>query len=89
MTKFAIDLTGWAGAILLLGAYGAVSFHKLRPASLLYQGLNALGSMFLVINTIYHRAYPSAFVNVIWIAIALVAGLRARSQASYVTSAQR
>jgi hypothetical protein len=89
MTKFLIDLTGWAGALLLLGAYGAVSFHRLRPVSLLYQSLNALGSVFLVINTLYHRAYPSAFVNVIWIGIALVAGLRVRSQASYATSAER
>lgn len=89
MTKFAIDLTGWAGALLLLGAYGGVSFHKLRPASLLYQFLNALGSVFLVINTLYHRAYPSAFVNIIWIGIALAAGLRVRSQPSYVTSAER
>lgn len=89
MAKFAIDLTGWAGALLLLGAYGAVSFHKLRPASLLYQALNGLGSMFLVINTIYYHAYPSAFVNVIWIGIALVAGLRVRSQAPYVLGTDR
>ena len=89
MTKILIDLTGWAGALLLLGAYGAVSFHKLRPASLLYQSLNALGSVFLVINTLYYRAYPSAFVNVIWIGIALAAGLRARSQASYDIRTER
>jgi hypothetical protein len=89
MTKLLIDLTGWAGALLLLGAYGAVSFHKVRPASLLYQFLNAVGSTFLVINTIYYRAYPSAFVNVVWIAIALVAGFRIRSQASYAVGAER
>ena len=89
MTKFAIDLTGWAGALLLLAGYGAVSFHKIRPASRLYQSLNGLGSMFLVINTLYYRAYPSAFVNVIWIGIALVASFRVRSRASYATSAER
>jgi hypothetical protein len=89
MIKIAIDLTGWAGALLLLGAYGAVSFHKLRPASLLYQALNAVGSIFLVINTVYYHAYPSAFVNVIWIGIALVAGFRARSQASYAIGTER
>ncbi len=85
MTKFLIDLTGWAGALLLLGAYAAVSFHKMRPGSLLYQSLNALGSLFLVINTFYYRAYPSAFVNVIWIGIAVVAGFRIRNQASYAS----
>lgn len=89
MAKFLIDLTGWTGALLLLGAYGAVSFHKVRPASLLYQFLNAVGSAFLVINTVYYRAYPSAFVNVIWISIAVVAGLRVRSQASYASGMER
>jgi hypothetical protein len=89
MTKLLIDLTGWAGAVLLLGAYGAVSFHKLRPASLLYQALNGVGSTFLVINTIYYRAYPSAFVNVIWIGIALVATIRVRSQTSYAIGTER
>jgi hypothetical protein len=89
MAKLLIDLTGWAGALLLLGAYGAVSFHKLRPATLLYQALNAVGSIFLVINTRYYHAYPSAFVNVIWIGIALVAGFRVRSQASYAVGTER
>jgi hypothetical protein len=89
MAKLLIDLTGWAGALLLLGAYGAVSFHKLRPATLLYQALNAVGSIFLVINTMYYHAYPSAFVNVIWIGIALVAGFRVRSQASYAVGTER
>ncbi len=45
--------------------------------------------MFLVINTIYYHAYPSAFVNVIWIGIALVAGFRVRSQASYAIGTER
>ena len=89
MTKLLIDLTGWFGALLLLGAYAAVSFHKVRPASLLYQSLNGLGSMSLVINTMYYRAYPSAFVNVVWIGIALLAGLRVRSRASYAATAER
>ena len=88
MTKVAIDVIGWAGALLLLGAYGAISFHKLRPASLLYQALNAIGSIFLVINTLYYHAYPSAFVNVIWIGIALAAGFRIRSRAPYATSTE-
>jgi hypothetical protein len=89
MSRYLIDLTGWAGALLLLGAYAAISFHKLRSASLLYQILNAIGSVFLVVNTLYYHAYPSAFVNLIWIGIALVAGLRVRSRASYATSTER
>jgi hypothetical protein len=81
MSKVLVDLLGWAGALLLLGAYGCVSFKKLRPESIVYQVINGLGSCCLVVNTMFYRAYPSAFVNVIWIAIALTAGMRAKAQA--------
>ena len=82
MTKIVVDSLGWAGALLLLGAYACVSFKKLRPDSLAYQIINGIGSCFLVVNTMFYRAYPSAFVNVIWIAIALAAGARVKSQAA-------
>lgn len=76
--KLIIDLLGWSGALLLLGAYGCVSFRKLRADSVLYQVINCLGSCFLVVNTVYYRAFPSAFVNLIWICIAVSAGIRMR-----------
>ena len=76
MIKPLIDLLGWAGAVVLLLAYGCVSFQKLRADSLTYQVLNALGSLCLVINTVFYHAYPSAFVNVVWITIAIAARAR-------------
>lgn len=79
--KLIVDLLGWSGALLLLGAYGCVSFRKLRADGALYQLFNGLGSCFLVVNTMYYRAFPSAFVNVIWIGIAVTAGIRMRGQA--------
>jgi hypothetical protein len=69
----AIDTLGWIAAAALLYAYGAVSFHRLAPGSRLYHGLNILGSILLIINTAYHRAWPSAFVNFIWVFIAIFA----------------
>jgi len=81
MTKLLIDVLGWSGALLLLGAYACVSFRKLRADSVLYQVVNGLGSCFLVVNTVYYRAFPSAFVNVIWICIAVTAGIRMRAKA--------
>jgi hypothetical protein len=82
MTKFAVDLVGWLGAGLLLLAYGLVSFQKLRADSGHYQLLNAVGSCCLIVNTVYYRAYPSAFVNVIWIIIAVIASYRMRLRAA-------
>lgn len=65
--------------------YGLVSFEKLRAERFLYQFLNAVGSFLLIVNTVYYRAYPSAFVNVVWIVIAFIASVRARSRHSRVT----
>jgi hypothetical protein len=43
----------------------------LEVDSTAYQLLNIIGSVFLVANTIFYRAYPSSFVNVIWAGIAI------------------
>jgi hypothetical protein len=83
MIKFLMDLLGWAGAFSVVLAYASVSFRKIRPDSLLYQLLNVVGGLFLALNTAYYHAYPSAFVNVVWISIALAALVRVRSRTSY------
>ena len=67
------DSLGWVGAFLLLLAYAMVSFKKLEPDSLIYQGLNVVASILLAINTLYHQAYPSSFVNIVWTIIAIFA----------------
>ena len=65
------DAIGWAGAAALLVAYAMVSSKKLEGDSSAYQFLNIVGSIFLAVNTISYGAYPSSFVNMIWIAIAV------------------
>jgi hypothetical protein len=65
------DAIGWAGAALLLVAYAMVSSKKLEGNSMAYQFLNIVGSLLLAANTLFYRAYPSSFVNLIWIGIAV------------------
>jgi len=65
------DAIGWAGAAALLAAYAMVSSKKLEGDSTAYQFLNIIGSLLLAVNTIFYRAYPSSFVNMIWIGIAV------------------
>jgi uncharacterized membrane protein YedE/YeeE len=65
------DGIGWAGAAALLVAYAMVSSRKMEGDSAAYQFLNIFGSILLAINTVFYRAYPSAFVNLIWIGIAV------------------
>jgi hypothetical protein len=66
------DAIGWTGAAFLLVAYALISSKRLDADSTTYQLLNIVGSVFLVVNTIFYRAYPSSFVNVIWAGIAIV-----------------
>ena len=73
MEAIALDMLGWIGALLLLGAYGLVSFKKLAPDSLAYQAMNIVASILLLANTLYYGAYPSSFVNAVWTVIAVVA----------------
>lgn len=73
-----IDIVGWIGAGLILIAYGAVSSGRVEAKSHLYQLLNMFGSIFLIINTVYYQAFPSTFVNLVWIAIAVLSLLSLR-----------
>ena len=73
MEVLIFDSLGWAGAFLLLLAYALVSFKRLAADSLAYQGMNVAASILLAINTIYHRAFPSSFVNIVWTFIAIFA----------------
>jgi hypothetical protein len=76
MAKLLIDALGWIGAFSLIAAYFCISFRKIAADSTLYQFMNAVGSLLLIVNTVYYRAYPSAFVNIVWIAIAISSHLR-------------
>jgi hypothetical protein len=70
MEKFIIDVLGWAGTILFLIAYGLVSAKKVEGDSMIYQGINIFAGAFLIINTLYLKAYPSAGLNFAWVGIA-------------------
>jgi hypothetical protein len=67
-----INVIGWTGAGTLLIAYTLVSLRGYGGTSAAYQCLNVVGSALLIVNTIYYGAYPSAFVNIVWIGIAFV-----------------
>jgi hypothetical protein len=73
-----VDIIGWIGALLLLGAYWAGVQKHLKPEGRTYNILNALGSIFMGINVFANEAYPSVAVNAIWLAIALNALLPRR-----------
>jgi hypothetical protein len=76
MYKIFVETIGWIASILIVGAFALNSFGKISSTSKLYQLANLIGGIFFIVNTVYHKAYPSAVVNVVWVIIALSALLK-------------
>ena len=73
-----IEIAGWTGALLVLGAYLLVSSGRVSGASPIFQWMNLLGSALFVLNTWWHGAIPSMALNIVWSGIAVAALWRAR-----------
>jgi quinol-cytochrome oxidoreductase complex cytochrome b subunit len=76
VVQFAVEVAGWAGAVLILLPYLLLSAEKLTGQSLVYQGMNVVGAAGFVINGWWHGAMPSAALNVLWLFIGAVASWR-------------
>jgi hypothetical protein len=72
----AVEIVGWAGAILILFAYLLLSAGRLSGQSLTYQVLNVVGAAGFIVNGWWHGALPSATLNVLWLMIGLFAAIR-------------
>ena len=66
-----IEMMGWIASVLIVGSYALNITGKLSASSKIYVLANIIGGIFFVVNTYYHNAYPSMFVNVIWVIIAI------------------
>ena len=85
--EVAVEVVGWAGAFLILLAYLLLSMGRLTGQSLLYQGMNIVGAAGFVINGWWHRALPSAALNVLWLLIGAIASWRIIRKSGSSTSA--
>lgn len=71
LLKYAIEIIGWTAAALMLLAYGLLTSGKLSARSPLYQWLNVFSGAGIIVNSGWNGAYPSVFINVVWVAIGL------------------
>ncbi|HVI05046.1 MAG TPA: hypothetical protein VM711_03005 [Sphingomicrobium sp.] len=85
--QIAVEVAGWTGAVLILFAYLLLSAGKLTGQSLVYQAMNVLGALGFVINGWWHRAIPSAVLNVLWLLIGAVATWQIMKKKGSSTSA--
>jgi hypothetical protein len=72
----AVEAAGWAGALLILLGYLLITTGRLTGKSLLYQAINVLGAAGFALNGWWHRALPSAALNVVWLLIGAIASWR-------------
>jgi hypothetical protein len=85
--QVAVEVAGWAGAVLILLAYLLLSAGRLTGQSLVYQGMNVVGAAGFVINGWWHGALPSAALNVLWLLIGAIASWRIMKTRGSSTSA--
>jgi hypothetical protein len=85
--QLAVEIVGWAGAVLILLAYLLLSAGKFTGQSLTYQAMNVLGAVGFVINGWWHRALPSAVLNILWLGIGVFASWRILKRRGSSTSA--
>ena len=71
--EIAVEVAGWAGAVLILLAYLLLSAGKVTGQSIVYQAMNVVGAVGFTVNGWWHGAIPSAALNVIWMLIGAIA----------------
>ena len=85
--QIAVEVVGWAGALLILLAYILVSLGRVTGQSAAFQWMNLLGAAGFIVNGWWHRALPSATLNVVWMLFAAVALCRLWKRKGSSTSA--
>ena len=85
--QLGVEVVGWAGAVLILLAYLLLSAGRLTGQSLTYQAMNVFGAAGFVVNGWWHRALPSAVLNILWLGIGVFASWRILKKRGSSTSA--
>lgn len=57
---------GWLGTVLFVVAYIQLNRGVWTLQTIKYHTYNILGSVFLVINTVYDYSFPAAIANLFW-----------------------
>lgn len=72
-----MEIIGWAGAVMVLGAYALLSMKIISSNSYLYHVINVIGAGMLAYYTYSKDAIPSALLNITWsfIGVAAMVGI--------------
>lgn len=67
-----VETIGWAGVVLIIGAYALSSFGILEVHSTVYALMNIVGSLGIIIDAIKDKNYQPVVLNIIWMIIAAI-----------------
>ena len=85
--ELAVEVAGWAGALLILAGYVLITTGRLTGKSLAYQLVNVFGAAGFAINGWWHRALPSVALNIVWLIIGAIASWQILRKRGSSTSA--
>lgn len=74
--KYKMELVGWTGATISLGAYSLNSLNIVGSQSVAYLLMNIFGCFFLILYAFSKKAHASWVLNTIWLLMTMVALLR-------------
>jgi formate hydrogenlyase subunit 3/multisubunit Na+/H+ antiporter MnhD subunit len=87
MLRYTIEIVGWTAAVVMLAAYLLLTNGKISARSSLYHWLNVLSGVGFILNSGWNGAYPSACINIVWVAIGCY-GIFGRSTAESAATAE-
>ena len=76
MDTVIVNIAGWVGMALLLGAYALVTAGRLPGTGLTFQLMNLVGGALLMVNSAWYGAWPSAVLNLVWVVIGTIGLVR-------------
>lgn len=79
-----IEIAGWSGAAILLAAYALVSLRRLTGDGNAFQIMNIAGAAGIALHSGTNHAWASVAVNLVWIAIGLVALARRAARSRHL-----
>ena len=82
MTETTVTIIGWLGFIFCTLAYLLLNLKVLRFDHPIYQVLNVIGGVGLVISALYFDDAPNLAANGVWVLIALFGIIRYSKQLS-------
>lgn len=68
-----VQIIGWAGTVVLIGAYALNSFGVIPSTGLLYPLLNLFAAFCLGVRVWADRNYSNLILEVFWAGVAIVA----------------